>query len=287
MPLTCMLYFFTSGFQYPFFITGILLIATVCLIDDVKEVSIGLRLLSQLIAVSLVFFQFNLYINSIWLLIVAGCIMIISLNAYNFLDGINGTTCAYSLILLASLYYIDQFKVHYIDGHLLVLTALAVLVFTFFNFRVRAICFAGDVGSVSIALIVCGCIFKLIVLTHNYIFISLLLVYYLDAGSTFIFRWLQGHNVFEAHKKHFYLYLVNDLKWPHLKVAGLYAAVQLVINIFVINVFDIKGNRSNHYHLHYTGLLIGLAALLAVSMRVKLEGRQIYMKKSIDPVTSR
>lgn len=285
VPLACILYFCTSNFQYPFFIIGILLVSFVSLIDDVREVSIKVRLLSQIIAISLIFFQFNLYTSSTLLvMIVVACIMTISLNAYNFLDGINGMTSAYSLIQLACLYYINQFKVHFIDGHLLIIIALAVIVFTYFNFRVKAICFAGDVGSISIALIVCGCIFKLIMLTHNFIFINLLLVYYLDAVSTFIFRWLQGQDVFKAHKKHFYLFLVNDLKWPHLTVASLYATVQLVINLIVINAFDIKGSSSNYYHLQYAGLFIGVAALVVAIMRIKLEGRQIYMKKHVAPV---
>jgi UDP-N-acetylmuramyl pentapeptide phosphotransferase/UDP-N-acetylglucosamine-1-phosphate transferase len=264
-----------------------LLVSFVSLIDDVREVSIKVRLLSQIIAISLIFFQFNLHTSSTLLvMIVVACIMTISLNAYNFLDGINGMTSAYSLIQLACLYYINQFKVHFIDEHLLIIIALAVIVFTYFNFRVKAICFAGDVGSISIALIVCSCIFKLIMLTHNFIFINLLLVYYLDAVSTFIFRWLQGQDVFKAHKKHFYLFLVNDLKWPHLTVASLYATVQLVINLIVINAFDIKGTSSNYYHLQYAGLFIGVTALVVAIMRIKLEGRQIYMKKHVAPVVS-
>jgi hypothetical protein len=104
--------------------------------------------------------------------------------------------------------------------------------------------------------------------------------------STFIFRWLQGQNVFKAHNKHFYLFLVNKLKWPHLAVAGLYATIQLIINLIVLNAFDIHGNGSNFYNLPHAGLFIGVTGVLVASIRIKLEGRQIYKKMQIEPAVS-
>jgi hypothetical protein len=45
-------------------------------------------------------------------------------------------------------------------------------------------------------------------------------------------------NIFEAHRKHLYQILANELKIPHLYVSGGYALTQLIISALTIfNVF--------------------------------------------------
>lgn len=283
VPLASLFYNFSSGFQYPYFIIGTLIVAFISFTDDIREVSVKLRLLVQGIAIFILFFQFDVYSYNVFLVIAIAAIFIVSINAYNFLDGINGMLSANSLVHLSCLYYINQYEVHFIDEELLVTIGLAILIFSYFNFRKKAICFAGDVGSISIAFIVCGCILKLIMQTNNFMFINLLLVYYLDAVSTFIFRWVQGHNVFKAHNKHFYSFLTNDLKWPHLIVASLYAIVQLLITLLIITAFNITGNETNLYNIAPTVLIILLTGILVVFMRIRLEGNYIYKRTPMNP----
>jgi len=76
------------------------------------------------------------------------------LNAYNFMDGINGMTGGYSMVVIGSLWYINTFEVAFVDNNLIFLVLIALSIFNIFNFRVTAKCFSGDVGSISIAFVI-------------------------------------------------------------------------------------------------------------------------------------
>jgi len=82
------------------------------------------------------------------------CVGII--NAYNFMDGINGITGGYSLSVLLPLIYLNTTD-NFISQDYLYVVGMSLLVFCFFNFRKKAKCFAGDVGSISIAFILPFC----------------------------------------------------------------------------------------------------------------------------------
>ena len=274
-PIACFAFFLTSQFQYPFFICGLIMVAFISFIDDIKEASIKIRLLIQLLAVFLMFMEFDLYSNELLIIVFILSTTIIFINAYNFMDGINGITVVYSLVQFFTFYYINHFKVHFIDENLLIIVSIGLLVFKYFNFRIKARCFAGDVGSISIAFTVCFCLLKLIWQTQNLLFINFLLIYCLDAGSSFVFRWIKGENVFQPHRKHFYQFLANGLKWHHISVAVVFGLAQLIINIFIIYNYNLT---DNDYNLYNSLLLMLIATGLFVSMRIKLEGKSLYMK---------
>jgi len=232
--LSALMFFYISNFQYPYFILGLTLIAGVSFLDDIFTLNKRVRLLAQTISVALLFLEWSLFSTSIGVLIlfVIGVIGII--NAYNFMDGINGMTGLYSLITILCLYYINEYVVTFTSADLLVTTGLSLVVFVFFNFRKTAKCFAGDVGSVGIAFILIYLIGQLILETGNTAYILLLLFYGLDTGTTILFRLIRKENVFEAHRSHFYQYLVNEQRISHLYVSIGYAVIQLVFNIFLI-----------------------------------------------------
>lgn len=229
-----MIYFILSGFQYPYFIIGLLAIATISFIDDILTLNNKIRLSIHLISVLLMFYQWSLFQLDWYWIPVALIFVIGTINAYNFMDGINGITGSYSLLAIASLYYINKEVVQFTSSDLLIVVGLSLLVFNFFNFRKRAKCFAGDVGSVSIAFIIVFLIGQLIIKTGNFNYILLLLVYGLDAVITIFFRLIRKENIFEAHRSHFYQYLANERKWSHLVVSGLYFGVQLFINSLIV-----------------------------------------------------
>lgn len=130
-PIACLVYFFLSKFQYPFFFTGLILISLVSFIDDIMELSIKARLLVHLISICLLLAEFDFYSKIILLALLTVVIIIISINAYNFLDGINGITASYSLVQFITFYYINHYKIHFIDDDLLIIVGLALIVFTF------------------------------------------------------------------------------------------------------------------------------------------------------------
>ncbi|MEJ7780623.1 MAG: glycosyltransferase family 4 protein [Daejeonella sp.] len=263
-PIAFLLQFLVSGFAYPLFILGLMLISLISFYDDLRPLSSKVRLLGHLIAVSLLFTQAGLMGYPWWLIGICYILVIGTINAYNFMDGINGITGSYSLVTMISLYLINAYIVSFASSEWLMVSALALLVFNFFNFRTKAKCFAGDVGSVSIAFIIIFFLLLLILQTQELKYIGLLLLYGLDAVTTIIFRLIRKENIFEAHRSHFYQYLANVKQWPHLLVAGLYMIVQLLVNVLIIySSLDWKGFL----------LLILVSGIVFVGIRFMVEGK--------------
>lgn len=110
---------------------------------------------------------------------------------------------------------------------------IGVLVFCIFNFRPKgkAKCFAGDVGSIGIAFIMLFAIGKLIVKTSDITYLIFLLVYGIDGVLTICHRILLHENLGEAHRKHAYQLMANELKMSHVVVSILYMVLQLVVSL--------------------------------------------------------
>src|SRR5690606_26011636 len=157
------------------------------------------------------------------------------INAYNFMDGINGITASYSISVGALLMIINQ-KEAFIDQDLLAYTLIGVLVFSFFNFRTKAKCFAGDVGSVAIAYILLFALGALILKTGNLIYLLLLSVYGIDTIWTIFRRIYLRENIFEAHRSHLYQFLGNEVGVNKLLVSFLYGVIQFLIGLSVMYV---------------------------------------------------
>lgn len=225
------LYFGTANI---WFLAGLFLISTISFADDIKHVNNKLRLIMHLAAVGLLFYQLSLFGLSWYLILFAFFFTIGTINAVNFMDGINGITGGYGLITLITLFGINYFVVGFTDPNLLITAIIAVSVFNLFNFRKKAKCFAGDVGSVSLGFILVYFILSLILKTENFNYILLLLVYGLDVVTTIIFRLIRKENVLEPHRSHFYQYLFNDRRISQIIVSLLYIALQLLINILLI-----------------------------------------------------
>lgn len=232
-PVGAFIWFFWSGFQFPWFFLGLGIISLISFLDDVLQLSNRIRLFIQLGSVALMFTELDLQLLPWWswigLLILAAGI----LNAYNFMDGINGITSGYSLAVLAGLWVVNNFQERFIANEFIYFIIIAVTVFSFYNFRVKAICFAGDVGSISLAFIVIFMLALLIQQTGNLIYILFLGIYGADSILTILYRLWKGENIFEAHRKHIYQLLANELKTSHLLIATIYSGLQLLICLIV------------------------------------------------------
>ncbi|RZL52610.1 MAG: UDP-GlcNAc--UDP-phosphate GlcNAc-1-phosphate transferase, partial [Pedobacter sp.] len=268
-----LIFYLFAGFHYPFFILGLLAIGTISFLDDILTLNNKVRLAVHLFSVLLMFYQWDLFVFPWYWLIIAGIFVIGTINAYNFMDGVNGITGGYSLVTILSLFYINNEVVEFTSNDLLIIVSLSLLVFNFFNFRKKAKCFAGDVGSVSIAFIVVFLIGQLILTSGNFAYILLLLFYGLDTATTVFFRKVRKENIFEAHRSHFYQYLANQLKWNHLLVSGIYMFVQLLINGIIIFVI---GN-SAVYALTFTTIF----TVLFLVIRFIVEGKKHLLEGHI------
>ena len=227
--LGALAYFLTSQFEYPWFMLALTLVTVISFVDDIRSISQGLRLVFHFTAMALMFYQWELFTLPWWTVVVAliACTGII--NAYNFMDGINGITGGYSLVVLGALAFINHWVVSFVEPGLIYTMLCAMLVFNFFNFRKRAKCFAGDVGSVSIAFIILFLIGKLIIDTEDFSWIVLLAVYGVDSVLTIVHRLMLHENIGLPHRKHLYQIMANELEIPHVAVSLTYMVVQGVV----------------------------------------------------------
>ncbi len=259
--LGMLLFFVLSDFTYPWFIGGLLIMATIAFIDDVRPLPNRLRLILQFISMLLMFQELNLFFAfPWWYVIIALVISVGIINAYNFMDGINGITGGYSLAVLLPLLYINEVQIQFIEPSFLYIATISVLVFNFFNFRTKAKCFAGDVGSISIAFVILFALGSLILTTGNFYYIGFLALYGVDSVLTICHRMMLKENIFEAHRKHVYQIMANELKMPHVRVSALYMMLQLLISAGFIFL-------AVHMWMYFVVVIGGLAVVYLLFMK--------------------
>lgn len=221
------------GFHNIWFLIAVTLVAGISFIDDIHSLPDSVRLVAQFAAMALMFYQLDiLHWNMWWIILIAMIVCVGASNIINFMDGINGITGAYALASLLPLFLLNR-EIGFADESLILVVALADLVFCCFNFRPKgkAKCFAGDVGSIGVAYILLFLIGSLILATGDLTYLIFLLVYGVDGCLTIVHRILLHENLGEAHRKHAYQLMANELKIGHMKVASLYALLQLAVSL--------------------------------------------------------
>lgn len=255
-----LIYCIFNGGEYLWFALGLLLIAAISFVDDVRSLSGKIRLAVHLVAVSLMFTQLDLYSLTPFIIVTAYILVIGTINAYNFMDGINGITGTYSLVFLFAALIANQYT-PFIEDEFIIYSAIGAIVFLMFNFRKKAKCFAGDVGSVAMAFVVLFLLIKLILATEDYKYILFLAIYGVDSVLTIVHRLILRQNIFVAHRLHLYQYLTNTLKWPHLAVSSLYAVLQAVVSAWVVFTPSVSFAR-------FTVVLVSIGVVYVVAKRL-------------------
>lgn len=262
------------GLNYPWFILGLSLIGLVSFVDDIRSLPDSVRLVAQFAAMFLMFFQFDiLNWHDWWMVLIALIVCVGIINAYNFMDGINGITGGYSLAVLLPLIYLNASD-DFISQDYLYVIGLSLIVFCFFNFRKKAKCFAGDVGSISIAFILLFALGKLILHTGDLSYLTFLAVYGADAVLTICHRIQLHENLGEAHRKHAYQLMANELKMPHVLVSAIYMILQLAISVGLIFL------PVNHY-LYMGIIIVALATAYVVFMKRNYHLHEKYLKSKL------
>lgn len=230
------------GFGYPWFLAAVTLIAGVSFVDDIRSLPDSVRLVAQFVAMGLMFYQLDmLHWEMWWKVIIALIVCVGASNVINFMDGINGITGGYALSVLLPLLLINNgaagcdlnAQVAFVPTSLIMTVILADVVFCLFNFRPKgkAKCFAGDVGSIGIAFILLFMIGQLIMKTGDVTYLIFLLVYGVDGCLTICHRIMLHENLGEAHRKHAYQLMANELKIGHVKVSLLYMGIQTAVSL--------------------------------------------------------
>lgn len=221
------------GFDYPWFLAGLTLVAGVSFVDDIRSLPDSVRLVAQFAAAAMAFYQLGILHWSMWWIVLVALIVYVgATNVINFMDGINGITAGYSLAVLLPLMAVNM-DGGYVEQSLIISTVLASLVFCIFNFRPKgkAKCFAGDVGSIGIAFIMLFLLGNVVIKTEDITWLIFLLVYGVDGCLTIVHRIMLHENLGEAHRKHAYQLMANELKIGHVKVASLYMVMQLAVSL--------------------------------------------------------
>jgi len=228
-----LIFFIYNQYEFPYLVLALTLVGFISFLDDIKSVSNKIRFAFHLISMLLVFYQLDLFnsLSPVYLFL-SLVVFIGVMNAYNFMDGINGITALYSLSVLVPLCITEtNDSIKTIELY----TIIAVLIFSFFNVRRTALVFAGDVGSISISLLIVFFIISRIQQTFDFTLIGLLLVYGIDTIYTLMHRIYHKENIFKAHRKHLYQFLTNEGRYAQLKISLLYTFIQLGINFFIVN----------------------------------------------------
>ena len=254
------------GFQYPWFLAAVTLAAGVSFIDDIHSLPDSVRLVVQFIAMGLMSFQLDMIHTNLWWAVILALIVCVgATNIYNFMDGINGITAGYSLAVLAPLLLLNL-KGEFVENSFIIVTILSVLVFSYFNFRPKnkAKCFAGDVGSVGIAFILLFMIGCLIMKTKDITWLIFLIVYGVDGCCTIVHRIMLHEQLGEAHRKHAYQLMANELGMSHVGVSLIYMVIQLVISL--VMVYLIPNTVVAHW-IYLVAVIIVLAATYVLFMK--------------------
>ena len=258
------------GFGYPWFLAAVTLIAGMSFVDDIRSLPDSVRLVAQFVAMGLMFYQLGLFemfqmsdgsllsgiVVPALIVLLAIVVCVGASNIINFMDGINGITGGYALASLIPLFILNR-ELGFVEDSLVVIVVLADVVFCLFNFRPKgkAKCFAGDVGSIGIAFILLFLIGRLVMLTGDVTYLIFLLVYGVDGCLTICHRIMLHENLGEAHRKHAFQLMANELKIGHVTVSLIYMALQMAVSLGFIYLCP------NTTAAHWVYLTIALAML--------------------------
>ena len=263
------------GFHNIWFLIAVTLVAGVSFIDDIHSLPDSVRLVAQFAAMALMFYQLDmLHWNMWWIILIAMIVCVGASNIINFMDGVNGITGAYAMASLLPLFLLNK-GLGFADESLIAVVALADIVFCCFNFRPKgkAKCFAGDVGSIGVAYILLFLIGSLILATGDVTYLILLLVYGVDGCLTICHRILLHENLGEAHRKHAYQLMANELRIGHVKVASFYALLQLAVSLGFIYLCPALASATGlslvAWHWIYLAAALALLALAYVLFKKK------------------
>ena len=255
------------------FLCGLVLICGISFCDDVHSLPDSVRMGVQILSTLLMFWSVGLYTafdSWVWMVVVAAVALFFCVgatNIINFMDGINGITAGYAFAMLLPLALVNGSTGAFIEPSYLVLVIIGVLVFSIFNFRPKgkAKCFAGDVGSIGIAFIILFALGRLMLATKDVTWIVFFLVYGIDGSLTIFHRIMLHENLGQAHRKHAFQLMANELKMSHVTVSLIYMGLQLVVSLGFI--YLIPNTIVAHWIYLVTAALVLAVAYVLFKMK--------------------
>jgi UDP-N-acetylmuramyl pentapeptide phosphotransferase/UDP-N-acetylglucosamine-1-phosphate transferase len=261
-PVSVVFWWISFDFIHSWMVIGLVLIASISFLDDMYSLSRKLRFGFQFLALSMAFYDLGVFDQaSYWSLPFLYFVALGIINAINFMDGINGITGLYHLIFFGTIMAINEYLPIF-DGDLAYYLILGILAFLIFNLRKKALMFAGDIGSISLAYLVIYFLAQWYLIAEDWTIILLLAVYGIDSFLTLGQRLLKGENVTQSHRSHLYQLFVNKLKISHVTAAFIFSGLQLILNFFLFIL-------PNTYPSHLVAA-VTLIALAGIYLSIKI-----------------
>ncbi|QTE22525.1 MraY family glycosyltransferase [Polaribacter cellanae] len=270
-PIAIILFFLFNNFQYPYFFTGVIAISIISFLDDIYTLSSKIRFPFQMIAIFLILYQVGVpfepfYVFVFYLIFGVGIV-----NMFNFMDGINGITGLYSISVLLGFYLINCNE-GLINSNLIIYSLIALLIFGFYNFRKKALFFAGDIGSIAIGMLIFFLGMYFTFYLSSPLILLLVIVYGADSGNTLIYRkFFTKESVLEPHRHHIYQKLVDNKCMSHLQVSAVYAMIQIVINVLIFKTYRLELQTQ---FIIFISLILAFI-LLYIYLFIKLKRKKI------------
>ncbi|MDG1440190.1 MAG: hypothetical protein P8Q16_05470 [Flavobacteriales bacterium] len=236
-----------------------LILGGVGFIDDLKNLNFKIKLAIQLIVI-LSYLIVQDYLSLDWYYtILIFVFLIASINIFNFMDGINGLTILYSLSFLMSFYYINTEFISFINPNMLLVMIICNVIIGFLNIRTKAVCFIGDVGSISMGFLYATLALILMIKTNSFAPLVLIMVYAVDAGWTIMERLSLKENIFLPHRRHLYQILVNELRFSHILISISYFTIQMLLNMVWLLNYE---NKNSGIFLSTTFIILSICYLI-------------------------
>ncbi|MBL7811697.1 MAG: UDP-GlcNAc--UDP-phosphate GlcNAc-1-phosphate transferase [Bacteroidetes bacterium] len=252
------------------FVIGFLLLTTISFIDDIYFLKHSFRLFFQVLAMAFMVLQLPFQSSGLEAMVLGSAAVIFGvgvLNAYNFMDGVNGMLTLHALLVLGCLLYLNETltdaagqAIQFTNSNFIIAIIVPMAIFGFFNFRKHALAFIGDVGSIGIAFITVYLMYSLLLHTGNYTYLLLFCIFGADAGLTVIYKLILRENIFVPHRDFLFKKMAHIARVPHLSISIYYFLAQLVINLLVLFAFPKTPKLSTQMAL----LFIIVVAMVAV-----------------------
>lgn len=271
------------------FVLGFFLLTIISFIDDLYFLKHSFRLFFQIFSVAIMVYQLpfeSTGAERIALGLAAIVFGVGVLNAYNFMDGINGMLTLHCLLVLGCMIYLNEtltdkqgHHIRFADTHFLLSIIIPMAIFGFFNIRIRALAFIGDVGSIGVAFMILYLMYHLLLVSGNYTYLLLFSIFGADAGLTVCYKLILRENIFVPHRDFIFKKLVHLAKQPHLKVSVYYFLAQLLINVCIIFLFPQAPKLSTQLSILFI-VVVGLVAGYIYLQHILSRRKQLSAEKS-------
>ena len=266
-------------------LSGVGVLFFVGLKDDLVGVNPSTKIIGQIIATLMLFLGTGLKITTLdnflgitdipyWLSIFMSCgMMMMIVNSYNLIDGINGSAAMVGIVIFGIFAYVFYDAQLYYYFLLSILCIGFLLAFLRYNLSVRKRVFMGDTGSMIAGFLIAVLAIKFFALNTEalesaiihptnkiWVLLAIIFIPFFDTTRVFTTRLLRHGQPFKADRSHIHHVMIDYMKLSHSQASVLLAFINLIVCVVILylNTF-----LSSLYLGIVLGVIfIGLAGLL-------------------------